>query len=574
MTSVKSPYNFVPAPKESEVFEPDWAKQVSHDIPFEDGESGEIELMLRAETPIFIRDGHAEGKDTSEFSHIYVNGKKKYIIPATSVKGMLRSVLEIMTRSRLNFVENDIFGLRDLNNKTFKNEVALSKNLKAGWLVKTDQGWEIQSCDWEKIDYSEIQNKLNIKLRNKSAIEKYKQLADMSQLTAKFSFSKKITEKFKGRLFHLYDVYRFDTVGNFEGQIVFYGDIQGKKREFIFSLKTKKKYDVPKDLMQRFEEIDKKSEEPTLWCHLRNRNDIDRYPVFFSEKNGKVIHFGFSRLYRMSNPKKLYELTPLKDYPQEGKKPDFAEVLFGFVDEYDNLKGRIFFSHLIADGLPEPISTKQDILGGPKASYYPFYLQQPLNGKDIYYTYHHKDAELAGFKRYPVHTSVDEEKKEYGTYIEEQRENDDVFSEYTPLPSGTAFFGKIRFHNLKKVEIGALLSAITFHNNHSHLFHSIGGAKPFGFGKVSIDILPPKLKHDWIEYLQAFETLMGKNWKESPQIKELFAMAELPANDEIQQTLKYPQLKLPNASSRDANEFINYKKRKQHLKPYSQINKS
>src|SRR5680860_845721 len=65
--TVKSVYNFVPAPKEDEVFKPDWAEQVSHDIPFSDGESGEIELKITAESPIFIRNGHSkEDKETFE----------------------------------------------------------------------------------------------------------------------------------------------------------------------------------------------------------------------------------------------------------------------------------------------------------------------------------------------------------------------------------------------------------------------------------------------------------------------------------------------------------------------------
>ena len=46
MSQVKSTYNFVPAPEEHEVFKPEWANDVSHDIPFEDGESGEIEIEL------------------------------------------------------------------------------------------------------------------------------------------------------------------------------------------------------------------------------------------------------------------------------------------------------------------------------------------------------------------------------------------------------------------------------------------------------------------------------------------------------------------------------------------------
>ncbi|MBK8390611.1 MAG: hypothetical protein IPL23_15575 [Saprospiraceae bacterium] len=89
---IKSPYNFVPAPSEDEVFIPHWADQVSHDIPFSDGESGEIAFTITAETPIFIRNGHskpADGqKSTDEFSHyIDKDSRKQYFIPATSIKG-------------------------------------------------------------------------------------------------------------------------------------------------------------------------------------------------------------------------------------------------------------------------------------------------------------------------------------------------------------------------------------------------------------------------------------------------------------------------------------------------------
>ena len=102
MSQVKSTYNFVPAPSEDQVFKPDWADKVSHDVPFEDGESGEIEVVITAETPIFIRNGHAKGTEDNEFSNANINGEKKYFIPATSLKGMTRNVLEILSFSRLN----------------------------------------------------------------------------------------------------------------------------------------------------------------------------------------------------------------------------------------------------------------------------------------------------------------------------------------------------------------------------------------------------------------------------------------------------------------------------------------
>ena len=47
-----------------------------------------------------------------------------------------------------------------------------------------------------------------------------------------------------------------------------------------------------------------------------------------------------------------------------------------------------------------------------------------------------------------------------------------------PLGSDSEFTCKIRFHNLRKTELGALLSAITFHGNHDKFYHLIGMAKP------------------------------------------------------------------------------------------------
>ena len=117
MSQVTSPYNFVPAPTEDQVFKPDWASQVSHDIPFSDGESGEIELKITAQTPIFIRNGHSKDQVMNEFSYyLDKDGRKHYFIPGSSLKGMFRNVLEILSFSRMNkqLVNDDRYSFRDL----------------------------------------------------------------------------------------------------------------------------------------------------------------------------------------------------------------------------------------------------------------------------------------------------------------------------------------------------------------------------------------------------------------------------------------------------------------------------
>ena len=114
---IKAPFNFVPLA--DKVYFTSWAKQISHDIPFQDGESGVIDLKIIAETPIFVRNGHTEqdGKVKNEIYNSFCKSADgRYFIPATSIKGAIRSVLEIMSFGKITQMQNQSFGLRDLSN--------------------------------------------------------------------------------------------------------------------------------------------------------------------------------------------------------------------------------------------------------------------------------------------------------------------------------------------------------------------------------------------------------------------------------------------------------------------------
>jgi len=98
---ITAPFNFVPLSEK--VFFPEWSEQVSHDIPFSDGESGVIDITITAKSPIFIRNHYVEGDDFytdnggNKISTEFCHSKGTPYIPATSVKGMVRGVLEIMS---------------------------------------------------------------------------------------------------------------------------------------------------------------------------------------------------------------------------------------------------------------------------------------------------------------------------------------------------------------------------------------------------------------------------------------------------------------------------------------------
>lgn len=580
MTVVKSPYNFVPAPVENQVFKPDWANQVSHDIPFEDGESGEIEIEITAETPIFIRDGYKKPKEgekpTEEFSHfVDGNGQKQYFIPATSIKGMVRNVMEIMSFSRLNknLINDDRYAFRDLSsaNNQYMTRYREFK-IQGGWLTENKDGsWQIEKCDHLAfIEHQELKDSFGIPFRDyylnknptgKNAKDKYEdKIVKHITLENTFSkFQKKISKDSPLTL----PMAKKEPLG-MKGKLVFSGqpsqrkedmrDIDldkkfkssGKTREFVFfddpdpkTLFVKK--DQQKDFKFIYGHDDPNNLSPD-WGYWRDKlKNGKKTPVFFSEDNsGNLMHFGLSYMYKLPFKHKISDLNPIKSYTV-GR--DLAETMFGYAEKEDAIKGRVMFGHAIADNesvkVLDPVKA---ILGGPKASYFPYYLTQ-FQSKGKYFTYDDLNAILRGFKRYPVKDN--EEKPPIG-------DNAKVLSHFKPLDRGAKFDLKLRFHNLKSAEIGALLSAITFHGYSDQFYHSLGAAKPFGYGKIKVELKGQKfLNKTAEEYMLDFENIMISNnpdWLKSPQIKELFAMAKGGVDDEF---LKYPSVL----------DYANYKKK-------------
>ncbi|WP_394330390.1 RAMP superfamily CRISPR-associated protein [Nitritalea halalkaliphila] len=110
---------------------------------------------MTAETPIFIRDGHKKPRNnerpTDEFSHFIDNkGQKQYFIPATSLKGMIRNVLEIMSYSRLNknLVNDHRFSFRDISSSRSQYMRRYQQfEIQGGWMSQNHDGsWSIKKC--------------------------------------------------------------------------------------------------------------------------------------------------------------------------------------------------------------------------------------------------------------------------------------------------------------------------------------------------------------------------------------------------------------------------------------------
>lgn len=570
---IKAPFNFVPLSEY--VFFPEWADQISQDIPFRDGVSGTIQLKMTAKTPVFVRNGHNRNMEETSFSH---TPDGKYFIPATSLKGCIRNVLEILGFGKMTFVQNKSFGLRDLNDSSYRMNM---NGIHCGWLQRDSTG-SFVLYDWgipKRISIEEIAQHYGVAdlssfITNKDAFSKSE---DKDCTSAKYKYdlfvekgydisygsvsSKNLKEKFsldvslqenmrKNNPVDRREFYKFG--GQNEGYIVLTGqsgvrqqkEVEGEMKwagklyEFIF-LKPdcENELKVSESIFDAFKTIHEDSPAYSeLWkAHLLNG---ERIPVFFKlDFSGEIHSIGISYMYKYPYSKKIYDAIP-SDLcnPEKGEdkefKKDLADCIFGYSFKNIALKGRVQCGHARANGNPRPMESKKFITLSPHPSYYPIYRKDGRNWNT--------DGRISGWKRYLVR-ETEFYKSQQAAQL--QIKSDKVDKGVCLLPMNTQFDVIVFFHNLTHVELGALLSAITFHGNQDKCFHSIGFGKPFGYGKIQMTILKLIVDKDGkneeenpYRYMYDFEERMDKfihekvedesaKWVNAPQLKELFTMA-------------------------------------------------
>lgn len=579
INKVHAPFNFVPLSEK--VFFPDWAYKISQDIPFEDGLSGSINLKITAKSPIFVRDGHRKTDNANEI-HAAQLPDGRYFIPATSVKGCVRNVLEILGNCKMHIDPNARFAQREWSNQTLwpLKDYNEAKNIKGGWLKYDEKSdtYTITQCQAiYRISMAQIDKYLggNI-LRNnffdntrlsdeqKLGSYKYKLIKDRSKLEKlHFDIADEATPNANGMFFWLSRRVEVVKSGEIYGDIVLTGSADaakywspsqrnqkqgaGKFYEFVFEYaQNAKTYTIPRNEFKQYEFIYKDSDD---WKYEKPRlEDKSRgVPIFFRLSGEKVKDFGFALLYKLP-----YQKTPAQieqeRYKNSINKIDLSECIFGFTNKEDSLRGRVQFSTFVSENGKED---KKHILllNGPKASYYPIYIKQNAkNGllSGNYQTYN--DGSLSGWKRYHVRTNIFGDKS-----VSEPKIDTCIY----PLQVGTEFIGKVNFFNLKLVELGALLSAITFHNTEG-CFHQLGQAKPYGFGKVSIEITgintTDQSKIEANNLMALFEktiTDMDSQW--SYKVSQLITMVK----NEVSDDEKYHYMKLDIDNNK--NDFVEAK---------------
>lgn len=586
MPNIKSPFNFVPVSEK--VYFPDWSEQISYDVPFSDGISGTIHLHITTHTPTFVRNGHT--KEDAEKKYPTYNSFSKianrYFIPATSIKGEVRNILEILSFSKMDIDRSSLFAQREWDNTKLYTLKTNQSEVRCGWLRRKGNDYEIINCgkpyriSHKRIDefigenvmenlFSE-RNGINLNEKKeekdpKTAIFKYelmkKKGIDLTNLS--FEIDEEACNSYNTRRVLVSDN------GTIEGTIVLTGQPdrwaernnpaitrpKGKYYEFVFAnneevINGKKAYDVSKETFDHYKFIYQDSVE---WQRIKVDIETKQgVPVFFRVEDNKIKDFGMAFLYKLP-----YEKSPFEVLPKAHKieTPDLAQCIFGYTSKNKSLKGRVQFGHAFSNDA----QSDKDItltLNTPKASYYPIYIQQEGRNGIVtrYETYN--DGKLSGWKRYHIR------KKTW----EKAMNSEKLDTIIHPVKKGSTFHGSISFHNLRPVELGALLSALTFHGT-SGCYHSIGQGKPYGFGKVTYNIeLDCDNNNNEIEYyMSSFEYTMGQHtsWIGSEQVTTLLTIA---ANEVEGTPFEYMTMEMGGT-----NEFILAKSNNEYLAPAKQI---
>lgn len=607
---IRAPFNFIRL--SNEVFFPEWAEQISHDVPFIDWFSGVISLNITAESPVFVRNGHTQEDAEKKYPinknnpyHSFSRIHDKYFIPGTSIKGAVRNVLSIISNGKIRVDKNLKFAQREWYNKDLYNLKEQQNNFFCGWLkwdkdkeyhienhgkpyriahTRLDEYFKSQGLDADlfKDKFSEKSQSLNKeriingkKYDPKTAVYKYKLVENVNLDNLDFEIDDDYAKEYQR---NRVKVAPDNHASSFKGSIVFTGQpnqwkierptsrknaaTAGKFYDFVFKNNEGEPqcFSITDEDFRKYESI---YEGKCDWAYWKPKLYTSGIPVFFrlENENKKLKDWGLAFLYKLP-----YEHTPFETLParHQSMKFDLADCIFGTADKNSSLKGRVSFGHAFCTTEHPQVNNKvRLVLNSPKASYYPIYIEQEGHDGKVtqYKTYN--DGQITGWKRYPIRNKV----------WETNTGSDSLDTILYPLNTGSKFVSKVRFFNLNTFELGALLSALTFHGNEDKAYHQLGQGKPYGYGKVKIDIqidclegkfanLLPKKNIDKV-FMAYYEYKMQSKGH-TLQLTELLKMASCHIEGN-----NYEYMKMSN--NRNENEFETKKESKMFLRPFSDL---
>lgn len=511
-----APYNFVPLPDKLVPAPP----LVGHHAYHGDRFSGYLEVTLETLSPTYIRGMTTQaqyqrlaGKGNEDLSPAEKEELAGFfkvtdlpVLPGSSLRGMLRTIVEIITYSRIRWVnETPIFyravavPSSDPLGRAYRSA---ARNVKAGFLHREGDHWSVKPANFLPVKEEKVKNIPGfLKLKHPN----YKPGFFKAYAQIKQNKVSKVTRKSKGN-------------AATEGVLVCSGNMAESGRQtgqrsrrtshtFVFAADSNASH-IPisqqavEDYLKGLTAFQRK--ELTAWggegCLAEGA------PVFYIEEEGEVICFGHSPNFRMparlnGSGRAARPSDFIPDFLRNTATVDFADALFGWAGEAreagSQRAGRVFVSDAVLIGDQSGIwyssaPITPHILASPKPSAFPHYLiQDKEKGHDpdnpstlAHYGTPISETAIRGFKLYwhkGGNPQIEATAKE--------REAEKQLTRICPIRAGLHFKFRVYFENLHPAELGALLWAITLPAGTGKQYaYKLGMGKPLGMGAVKLTL--------------------------------------------------------------------------------------
>lgn len=592
----------------------------SQDEPILGGLSGCLPFTIFCRTPLLICAPDAEdGKKIKRFLHT-PDGRP--IIPGSSLRGMIRNVMEIACFGRFHLVDNRRFGVRDLSptaQQDYRDRIseridgAFAPKSRAGWLQRVNGTLTLFPCAFARIDHSDLDKigpgfARNIAgLRGDTTREQGRMAKDVEGAFTDTGHTldrdlwvedTPSAHMHNGKTLRYRKALREYTRGYSikSGTLVFSGLPSSRKHmEFFFFDRQDNGVEVSSEVWRKFIDVHEEQEKSSeTWGWRKQTLDNGgMIPVFWLGTDaapGAPTAIGLVMMFKLPADNTTHDL--IRHSSPDHLNADIIDLptrIFGRIHENggQSFRGRVSFGYAELKGDPDAIPKDKDscntVLGAPKPSFVPAYVRQrdfghtdgkalqvvgQRNGTNIYAQYRsymnwdNQREELRGWKRYPAGLEWPPPPVPRGV-------SDNATVCLAPLyeqQKGLRFRGRIRFHNLSRVELGALIWASTFGGE--RYFHRLGLGKAFGWGQVCFTFGTAMLRPNdpgepaptTDDCLNEFTAAMEKwadskkipgGWRNSVQIRRLLAMA----NPELGKKRGETHLRSMNLNIGGQNDF-------------------
>jgi CRISPR-associated protein (TIGR03986 family) len=528
----KAPYNFVPLPEA--IFEAPGGRFDAHNWLNPERLHGFIDLDITTETELYTRSAYPPEEESKDVQRsrprqaFYHHGDEdRPVIPGSSLRGMVRSLVEILSYSRITRRPTPEKALRirderlvhravadqqtptgQAYNKRFLKEIKPkqlhypSPQVQAGYLEKNAStgGWQIrpalkvQGTSFVRVGLDTLgrnrfpggENEVRDVWVKPSPVKSYPHRSGLTLWYARTD-----------------DLGDSAASGSVRGVLVYSGPIASRHMHTVIYAPDGKAppIPIPEEMWERF--CEDRDQQRGIACR-KIRADGD--PLFYLlDGTGKLEFFGPTLFFRLPYPYCTGDYAPQATVDPDGPL-DLAESIFGTVNgeaqgdkpHTGAHKGRVQFGDASLSATPDsgsPFLEGQDgirwpsVLSAPKPTSYQNYLVQrdPEGKRENLLSYSSRPIDvsdkgeatvLRGFKLYWHRGSAAPD-----LHLQPLTKHLKQYTVIRPVKPQVSFRGRLRFENLRPLELGALLAALELPGD---LRHHLGMGKPLGMGSVEI----------------------------------------------------------------------------------------